>query len=83
MHDDMSDQAIKTDDNGKAQSGLDRASRLRERIRLSQTIAAQRARIEASGGKPSEDEAAGRGRQRAVLHRVGRQLVAGSRRLAV
>ena len=58
MHDDMSDQAIKTDDNGKAQSGLDRAGSLRERIRLSQTIAAQRARIEATGGKPSEDEAA-------------------------
>ena len=58
MHDDMSDQAIETDDNGKPQSGLDRAGRLRERIRLSQTIAAQRARIEATGGKPSEDEAA-------------------------
>ena len=58
MHDDMSEQAIETDGNGKAQSGLDRAGRLRERIRLSQTIAAQRARIEASGGKPSEDEAA-------------------------
>ena len=58
MHDDMSDQAIETDGNGKAQSGLDRAGRLRERIRLSQTIAAQRARIEATGGKPSEGEAA-------------------------
>ena len=58
MHDDMSDQAIETDDNRKAQSGLDRAGRLRERIRLSQTIAAQRARIEATGGKPSEHEAA-------------------------
>ena len=58
MHDNMSDQAIKTDDNGKAQSGPDRAERLRERMRLSQTIAAQRARIEATGGKPSEDEAA-------------------------
>jgi hypothetical protein len=58
MHDDITDQTIKTDDNGKAQSGLDRAGRLRERIRLSQTIAAQRARIEATGGKPSKDEAA-------------------------
>ena len=58
MHDDITDQAIKPDDNGKAQSGPDRAGRLRERIRLSQTIAAQRARIEATGGKPSEDEAA-------------------------
>ena len=58
MHDDMNDQAIETDGNGKAQSGIDRADRLRERIRLSQTIAAQRARIEATGGKPSEDEAA-------------------------
>src|SRR3954451_3960411 len=58
MHDDMSDQAIETDGNGKAQNGLDRAGRLRERIRLSQAIAAQRARIEATGGKPSEDEAA-------------------------
>ena len=58
MHDDMSDQAIKTDDNGKAQSGPGRAGRLRERIRLSQTIAAQKARIETTGGKPSEDEAA-------------------------
>jgi hypothetical protein len=58
MHDDMSDRAIETDNNGKAQSGLDRAGRLRERLRLSQTIAAQRARIEATGGKPSEDEAA-------------------------
>ena len=58
MHDDMSDQAIETDGNSKAQSGLDRAGRLRERIRLSQTIAAQRARIEATGGKPSEGEAA-------------------------
>jgi hypothetical protein len=27
MHDDMSDQAIETDGNGKAQSGLDRAGR--------------------------------------------------------
>ena len=58
MHDDITDQTIKTDDNGMAQSGPDRAGRLRERIRLSQTIAAQRARIEATGGKPSEDEAA-------------------------
>jgi hypothetical protein len=58
MHDDMSDQAIRPDDNGKAPSGPDRAGRLRERLRLSQTIAAQRARIEATGGKPSEDEAA-------------------------
>ena len=58
MHDNMSDRATKADDNGKAQSGPDRAERLRERIRLSQTIAAQRARIEATGGKPSEDEAA-------------------------
>ena len=58
MHHDMSNKAIKTHDNGKAQSGPDRAGRLRERIRLSQTIAAQRARIEATGGKPSEDEAA-------------------------
>ena len=58
MHDDMSGQAIEADGNGKAQSGLDRAGRLRERIRLSQTIAAQRARIEATGGKPSEHEAA-------------------------
>jgi hypothetical protein len=58
MHDDMSDQAIETHGNGKAQSGLDRAGRLRERLRLSQTIAAQRARIEATGGKPSEGEAA-------------------------
>ena len=58
MHDDMSEQVIETDNNGKAQGGLDRAGRLRERIRLSQTIAAQRARIEVTGGKPSEDEAA-------------------------
>jgi hypothetical protein len=58
MHDDITDQTIKTDDNGKAQSGPDRAGRLRERIRLSQTIAAQRACIEATGGKPSGDEAA-------------------------
>jgi hypothetical protein len=58
MQDDITDQTIKTDDNGKAQSGPDRAGRLRERIRLSQTIAAQRARIEATGGKPSKDEAA-------------------------
>ena len=58
MHDDMSNQASETGDNGTTQSGLDRAGRLRERIRLSQTIAAQRARIEATGGKPSEDEAA-------------------------
>jgi hypothetical protein len=58
MHDNMSDQVIKTDDNSKAQSGPDRAERLRERIRLPQTIAAQRARIEATGDKPSEDEAA-------------------------
>src|SRR4051794_19133117 len=42
----------------KAQSGLNRAERLRERIRLSQTITAHRARIEAAGGKPSEDETA-------------------------
>ena len=58
MHDDMSDQASETGDNGTTQSGLDRARRLRERLRLSQTIAAQRARIEATGGKPSKDEAA-------------------------
>src|SRR3954454_14854070 len=58
MHDDITDQTIKTDDHGKAQNGPDRAGRLRERIRLSQTIAAQRARIEATGGKPSNDEAA-------------------------
>ena len=58
MHDDMSDPAIEPDGNSKAQSGLDRAGRLRECIRLSQTIAAQRARIEAAGGKPSMDEAA-------------------------
>jgi hypothetical protein len=57
MHDDMSDQATATDSNGKTPSGPDRAGRLRERIRLSQTIAAQRARIEATGGKPSNDEA--------------------------
>ena len=56
MHDDSSGQTTETD--GKAQSGLRRAERLRERIRLSQTIAAQRARIEATGGRPSEDEAA-------------------------
>ena len=56
MHDDSSDQA--TDTEGQSQNGLDRAERLRKRIRLSQTIAAQRARIEATGGKPSEDEAA-------------------------
>ena len=56
MHDDSSDKAIETE--AKAHNGLDRADRLRERIRLSQTIAAQRARIEATGGKPSEDEAA-------------------------
>ena len=43
---------------GNARIGLGRALRLRDRIRLSQTIAAQRARIEATGGKPSEDEAA-------------------------
>ena len=58
MHDDMSDQASENGDNGTTQSGLDHAGRLRERIRLSQTIAAQRARIEATGGRPSEDEAA-------------------------
>jgi hypothetical protein len=56
MHDDISDQATETE--AKAQSGLDRAERLRERIRLSQTIAAHKARIEATGGKPGEDEAA-------------------------
>jgi diacylglycerol kinase family enzyme len=56
MHDDISDQATETET--KARGGLDRADRIRERIRLSQTIAAQRARIEATGGKPSEDEAA-------------------------
>jgi hypothetical protein len=56
MHDDISDQTTET--GTKARGGLDRADRLRERIRLSQTIAAQRARIEATGGKPSEDEAA-------------------------
>ena len=54
MHDDISDQTTGT----KTRSGLDRADRLRGRMRLSQTIAAQRARIEATGGKPSEDEAA-------------------------
>ena len=72
MHDDMNDQAIETDGNGKAQSGLDRASRLRERIRLSQTIAAQRARIEATGGKPSEDEAA---RMVSEFHARGGQVI--------
>jgi len=56
MHDDISDKATETET--KARGGLDRAERIRERIRLSQTIAAQRARIEATGGKPSEDEAA-------------------------
>jgi hypothetical protein len=56
MHDDTSDKVTKTE--AKAQSGLDRAERYRERFRLSQTIAAQGARIEATGGKPSEDEAA-------------------------
>jgi diacylglycerol kinase family enzyme len=56
MHDDISDQVTKTE--AQAQSGLDRAERYRERFRLSQTIAAQRARIEATGGKPNEDEAA-------------------------
>ena len=56
MHDDISDQATETE--AKARGGLDRAERIRERIQLSQTIAAQRARIEATGGKPSEDEAA-------------------------
>jgi diacylglycerol kinase family enzyme len=56
MHDDISDQVTKVE--AKAQSGLDRAERYRERFRLSQTIAAQRARIEATGGKPDEDEAA-------------------------
>ena len=56
MHDDINDKVIKTD--AKAQSGLARAERYRERFRLSRTIAAQRARIEATGGKPTEDEAA-------------------------
>ena len=56
MHDDISGQTTETE--AKVHSGLDRADRFRERIRLSQTIAAQRARIEATGGKPSEEEAA-------------------------
>jgi hypothetical protein len=71
MHDEMSDQAIASGGNAKAQSGLDRAGRLRERIRLSQTIAAQRARIEATGGKPSEDEAA---RMVSAFHARGGQV---------
>ena len=56
MHDDVSGQT--TEPEAKVHSGLDRADRVRERIRLSQTIAAQRARIDATGGKPSEEEAA-------------------------
>lgn len=56
MQDDISDQTIPTE--AKAQSGLDRAERLRDRIRLSQNITAHRARIEATGGKPGEDETA-------------------------
>ena len=56
MHDDISGQTTTT--KTKAQIGLDRAERLRDRIRLSQTITAHRARIEAAGGKPSEAETA-------------------------
>jgi len=56
MQDNISDQTTTTD--AKAQSRLDRAERLRDRIRLSQSITAHRARIEATGGKPGEDETA-------------------------
>ena len=58
MQDASNDQPAETKAKAKAQTGLDRAERIRERVRLSQTIAAQRARIEATGGKPDDDEVA-------------------------
>jgi len=57
MPDDTNGQITKAD--AKTQSQLDRAERYRERFRRTQAIAAQKSRMGAAGGKPSDDAAAG------------------------
>ena len=71
MQDNTDDQNGKTDP--KAQAKLDRAERYRERMRQSQAIAAQKARLGAAGGTPSDDEAA---RMVAEFHARGGQVTA-------
>lgn len=69
MQDDMNDESGKFE--AAAQQGLDRAERYRERMRRAQMIAAKKARMEASGGRPGEEEAA---RMVAEFHARGGQI---------